>query len=144
MKIKIMIVLTSVFMAIALITNGYGKWSKDLKIEGNIKVVPDPNVIEAMELQLANLEQQLNEQINEQILLKESLIIDIEEPISENSKVENPKKEDLKEGDSKIESPKEENLKEESPKEEVAEKTDGEKVNTEAHKKDSNDIIAEP
>lgn len=134
MKIKIMIVLTSVFMAIALITSGYGKWSKDLKIEGNIKVVPDPNVIEAMELQLANLEQQLNEQINEQILLKESLIIDIEEPISENSKEESPKEE----------SPKEESPKEEVNKEEVAEKTDGEKVNTEAHKKDSNDIIAEP
>lgn len=74
MKIKITVVLMSIFVALMLISSGYGVWNKSLKIEGNIRVVPEPKVLEEMETWLDDLEKRLDEEfMSEQNLAVEQL-----------------------------------------------------------------------
>lgn len=44
MRKRISIVLISVLSAFLIMTSGYGLWQKELIIEGNIKIIPDPRV----------------------------------------------------------------------------------------------------
>lgn len=80
MKTKITVVLISIFVALMLISSGYGVWNKSLRIEGDIRVVPELDVLEAMESQLDDLEKQLDEEIMAgQNLDEEQLRLQIEE-----------------------------------------------------------------
>lgn len=80
MKTKITVILISILVALMLISNGYGVWNKSLRIEGDIRVVPELDVLEAMESQLDDLEKQLDEEImSEQNLDEEQLQPQIEE-----------------------------------------------------------------
>lgn len=68
---KLIILILSIITAVSLISGGYGKWSEELNIVGDIQVVPNPEVLSDMESQLSRLEKQLEEEIEKQRLYEE-------------------------------------------------------------------------
>lgn len=93
MKSKLMIIFISIFVSVTLLTVGYGFWVKDLHIIGSINVVPDPEKLEAMKMQLEELESELESQkafeeqqriLEEQKLLEEQKIIEEQMILNQN------------------------------------------------------------
>jgi len=75
MKSKIGILIISVIISIFLLSGSYGKWKKELRIVGNIKVVPNPEILESMESELSYLEQELSETLLAQNIIKEEQLL---------------------------------------------------------------------
>jgi|GEM_PF-1124535 hypothetical protein len=62
MRNRFFTILLSFSAAIILLYGSYAKWEKELYINGNIRVVPDPAVLADMKNQLNELQMQLEEQ----------------------------------------------------------------------------------
>lgn len=77
MKSKIGILIISVIISIFLLSGSYGKWKKELRIVGNIKVVPNPEILESMESELSYLEQELSETLLAQNIIKEEQLLTV-------------------------------------------------------------------
>ncbi|MEA5094002.1 MAG: hypothetical protein VB128_03505 [Sedimentibacter saalensis] len=93
MKSKLLIIFISIFVSVTLLTVGYGFWVKDLHIIGSINVVPDPEKLEAMKMQLEELESELELQksfeeqqriLEEQKLLEEQKVIEEQMILNQN------------------------------------------------------------
>ena len=57
MKKKTIII--SLVIALALVSGGYGIWTENLNVKGDITVVPDPDVLAGMKSDLEDLESEL-------------------------------------------------------------------------------------
>ena len=68
---KLTVLLISILFASMIMASGYGKWQKELTIEGNIKVIPDPKVLEQMGMQLEDLQLAEEQRIAEELRLAE-------------------------------------------------------------------------
>lgn len=71
MRKKAIVIFISILSAFIIISSGYGKWHKQLFIEGNIDVIPNPNVIKGLELEMGKKQQELQDLYEEQQLLEE-------------------------------------------------------------------------
>ena len=73
MRKKSIVIILSLITAFSIISLGYAKWQKELFIIGNIKVKPDPDVLDSMYVQLDSLYFELDdlEELLEQQLLFE-------------------------------------------------------------------------
>lgn len=65
---KVTVVLISLLSAFIIMFSGYGKWQRDLVIEGKIEVVEEQNVIDGLDFELQGLESAL-EKLEEQKVL---------------------------------------------------------------------------
>lgn len=52
---KLFVLLISVLLAMVLISGGYGVWTEQIEIEGNLQVIPDPEVISSMKTEISSL-----------------------------------------------------------------------------------------
>lgn len=71
MKTKITFIIISTLVAILLISSGYALWQENLYVVGNIKIVPDPDVLASMESQLERLEEELEDEMERQRIAEE-------------------------------------------------------------------------
>lgn len=78
---KISVVLISVISAFVVMTSGYGIWRKELTIETNIEVKPDPEVIKRLELAI-------DEKLEEQRILEEQRLLEEERLLEEQKLLE--------------------------------------------------------
>lgn len=67
---KIIMVLSSLLLAMIIVSSGYGLWSKNLIIEGDIEVVPDPEVIAGLQSEISSKEAQISELVEQQRMLE--------------------------------------------------------------------------
>lgn len=52
---KTTVLFISITFAFIMMSAGYGKWQRELTIEGTIKVIPDPDLLEEMEVRLQDM-----------------------------------------------------------------------------------------
>ena len=89
MRKKLTILFISILSAYFIMSSGYGKWQKQLTIEGSIKVIPDPKVLEQMDLDLDALllaeEQRIAEELR---LTEEQRLLEIQKALEEQKQLD--------------------------------------------------------
>lgn len=86
---KTTIVLISILSAFIIMSSGYGLWQEELIIEGNIKVIPDPKVLEAMESELDELILQEELRLAEELkVAEEQELLEVQKLLEEQRQLE--------------------------------------------------------
>ena len=105
-----------------ILTFGYGKWYKELYIKGNVKVVPNPEVLSAMNSSLNELQIQSDEQIayeeQQRLLLEQQKLLEEQMLSEQNNSEQMPETGDNQEIEGNIEKKEETEETEETEEEE--------------------------
>lgn len=88
---KINIILISLLFATFIISSGYGLWSQDLIIEGDITVVPDPKIIAGLEAEIEQKYQEIGLLIEEQKIQEELKLLAEQKKLEEQKLLEQQK-----------------------------------------------------
>lgn len=83
MKIKTIVLLASLLIFLIIMSSGYGLWHRELIIEGSIEVVPDPKLIEDIQLSIRQKHEEINELREKQILMEDERLLKEQQPIEE-------------------------------------------------------------
>ena len=136
MSKKITVVLISIVFGSIIMDSGYGKWQEEFNIEGSIRIIPNPKMLEQMETTLEGLksEEELRLVEEQQLLAMEKILEEqkeLDELLSKSAEKETVQQDEPSIEDNQIEQSREGDIEDNSLENEKAEELETEEPETE-------------